>query len=87
MIRLLFIDDDPKAQKMLKMVLGAQYHVHSAFTAKSGLDLLEEADPEVVLLDINLPDLDGLEVLKDIVARPGAPPVVMLTSYPDVDFV
>ena len=80
MNRLLFIDDDPQAQKTLKMVLSERYSLYSAFTAASGLAMFEDIDPELVLLDIDLPDGSGLELLARIVARPSAPPVIMLTA-------
>ena len=54
MVRLLFIDDDPKAQATLGMVLSEQYAVLSALTAAEGLALLQDQDPDVVLLDIDL---------------------------------
>ncbi len=61
MNRLLFIDDDPQAQKTLKMVLAERYSLYSAYTAASGM--LEELEPDLVLLDIDLPDSSGLELL------------------------
>jgi DNA-binding response OmpR family regulator len=42
--------------------------------------VLEKADPDVVLLDINLPDRSGLDVLDEILQRPAAPPTIMLTA-------
>jgi DNA-binding NtrC family response regulator len=87
MIRILFIDDDPQAQKTLSTVLQERYVFHSALTAAEGLDALEATDPEVVLLDINLPDRSGLDILDEILQRPLAPPVIMLTAYGEVDFV
>jgi DNA-binding NtrC family response regulator len=87
MIRILFIDDDPQAQKTLSMVLRERYTVVSALSAAEGLEVLEKADPDVVLLDINLPDRSGLDVLDEILARPAAPPVIMLTAYGEVKFV
>ena len=81
MIRLLFIDDDPQAQDTLKMVLADSYQVVSAFTGEQGIEIVREENPDVVLLDINLPDLDGLEVLRQIMAIPAPPAVVMLTVY------
>ncbi|MBA7662836.1 Transcriptional regulatory protein KdpE [subsurface metagenome] len=80
MTRLLFIDDDPQAQKTLKMVLAENYSVIPAYTAREGLAQLEERAPDAVLLDINLPDVDGIKLLEDIVALPDAPPVIMLTA-------
>ena len=87
MIRILFIDDDPQAQKTLSMVLPEDYTLVSALTAAEGLDLLAKTDPDVVLLDINLPDRSGLDVLDEILARPVAPPTIMLTAYGEVEFV
>ncbi|MBA7634118.1 Transcriptional regulatory protein KdpE [subsurface metagenome] len=80
MIRLLFIDDDPGAQKTLKMVLAESYQVISAFTGNASLNALKEMDSDVILLDINLPDIDGLSVLEEIVACPSAPTVIMVTD-------
>ena len=88
MTRLLFIDDDSKAQDTLKMVLADTYQVASAFTGQQGIEIVRDDNPDVVLLDINPPDIDGLEVLKQIMAIPAPPAVVMLTiylSYNDLD--
>ena len=80
MIRLLFIDDDPKAQQTLSLVLEEEYKVYSAYTGLSGIELVEEIHPDVVLLDINLPDIDGLEILEKINNSSQAPPTIMLTA-------
>ena len=87
MIRILFIDDDPQAQKTLSTVLGERYVFVSALTAAEGQEVLEKTEPDVVLLDINLPDRSGLDLLDEIVQRPFAPPVIMLTAYGKVEFV
>jgi DNA-binding NtrC family response regulator len=87
MVRVLFIDDDPGAQNTLAMILEGRYAVLPAYSAAEGLRLLREQDPDVVLLDIDLPDRDGLSLLEDIVCSPAAPPVIMLTAYGEVDFV
>jgi DNA-binding NtrC family response regulator len=87
MVRILFIDDDPQAQATLSWILAGRYSVLGAASAAEGLRLLGEQDPDVVLLDIDLPDRDGLSLLEDILARPAAPPVIMLTAYGEVDFV
>jgi DNA-binding response OmpR family regulator len=66
MSRILFNDDDPQAQKTLSMVLQERYVFISALTAGEGMDVLNRTDPDVVLLDINLPDGSGLDVLDEI---------------------
>jgi DNA-binding NtrC family response regulator len=87
MVRVLLIDDSPRDQATYGMILAEHYEVLAADTAAEGLRLLRERDPDVVLLDIDLPDRDGLSLLEDIVALPAAPPVIMLTAYGEVDFV
>jgi len=87
MVRVLFIDDDPQAQATLGMILAERYTVLSAASAAEGLRALHDQDPDVVLLDIDLPDRDGLSLLEDIMSCPSPPPVIMLTAYGEVDFV
>ncbi|MBW8003390.1 MAG: response regulator, partial [Planctomycetes bacterium] len=49
-------------------------------TGNAGLNALKEMDPDVVLLDINLPDIDGLSVLEEMMALNDHPPVIMVTD-------
>ena len=81
MVRVLFIDDDPRAQATLSMILAGRYTLLAAYSAAEGLRALHDQDPDVVLLDIDLPDRDGLSLLEDIVSLPSPPPVIMLTVY------
>ena len=81
MVRVLFIDDDPNEHRTLAHVLPDPYTLLSAYTGREGLEVNAREGPDLVLLDINLPDLDGIQVLKAISARPAAPPVVMLTGH------
>ena len=60
------------------MVLADSYEVASALTGEQGIEIVRDENPDIVLLDINLPDLDGLEVLKRIMAIPAPPAVVIL---------
>ena len=69
------------------MVLADSYQVTSAFTGKQGIEIIWDENPDIVLLDINLPDIDGLEVLEQIMDIPGPPPVVMLTVYSDTKLI
>lgn len=87
MLRLLFIDDDPSAQKTLRMVLSEDYSVVSAFTASEGIKNVQKNTPDVILLDINLPDEDGITVLEKICALISSPPVIMLTALSDTKLV
>jgi DNA-binding NtrC family response regulator len=87
MIRVLFVDDDSQAQKTLTMVLADRFAVSAALTAAEGLEKVRVESPDVVLLDIDLPDRSGLDLLDDILTEAGAPPVVMLTAYGEVPLV
>ena len=84
MIRILFIDDDPLAQKNLKMILTDRYLVCSAYSGQTGIEQLMRTEQDVILLDIDLPDKNGLEVLKEITSLPAPPPVIMLTVSDDI---
>jgi len=80
MVKVLFIDDDPQAHATLRLILPEPYVLLSAYTARQGVETAAREGPDVVLLDINLPDMDGLRALRQIAAGPLAPPVVMLTA-------
>lgn len=67
MAKILIIEDDRSIQNFIRVLLSAQgYEVLEAKEAKTGITLALSYDPEVVLLDLGLPDLDGLEVIRQI---------------------
>jgi two-component system, NtrC family, response regulator AtoC len=84
MVKVLFIDDDLDAHRLLKMVLPDNIKVHSSLTGKRAQPLIDEIVPDLILLDIHLTDVDGLDLLKTIVADPGSPPVLMLSAENEV---
>ncbi|HEQ70931.1 MAG TPA: sigma-54-dependent Fis family transcriptional regulator [Spirochaetia bacterium] len=84
MISVLFIDDDVQAHKTLRMIMPDDFRIISAFSGEHGLEILKNDHPDAVLLDIELPGIDGHEVLTRIVAEQGAPPVIMLSAQSDV---
>jgi two-component system KDP operon response regulator KdpE len=67
MAKILIIEDDRSIQNFIRVLLGAQgYEVLEARDAKSGITLALSYDPDVILLDLGLPDLDGIEVIRQI---------------------
>jgi len=81
--RVLVIDDEPPIRKLVRMGLSTQgYETLEAANGADGLELLAER-PDVVVLDLGLPDMDGLEVLRTIRSRGDGVPVVVLSSRGD----
>ena len=82
-IKVLVVDDEPPIRKLLRMGLTAQgYDVLDAPNGKTALELLDEK-PNLVILDLGLPDIDGLELLRRIRHRQEGLPVVVLSSRGD----
>ncbi len=83
---LLIIDDEPAIRKLLRAALegGAGYRVFEADTGESGLAAVATRQPDAVLLDLGLPDLEGFEVL-DRLREWSDVPVLMLTVRDDPD--
>ncbi len=78
--RLLVIDDDPHITSLLSDVFGNRYDVDTALVGVDGLTLLLRRRPDVVVLDINLPRVNGLEVLKHIKQLDEQIPVIVVSG-------
>ena len=83
MLSILFIDADPEAHLLLKMILPGDCLIASATDGKTGIELARTCAHDLILLDLGLPDVKGMEVLGAIAAMPGAPPVVLLSESSD----
>ena len=82
-LRVLVIDDEPPIRKLLRMGLAAQgYQVLEAPNGKAALDLLDQS-PNLIILDLGLPDIQGDELLKIIRTRNDSVPIVILSSRDD----
>jgi two-component system, OmpR family, KDP operon response regulator KdpE len=82
-LKVLIIDDEPPIRKLLRMGLSTQgYEILDAPNGKTGLALLE-SKPDLVILDLGLPDMKGLDLLAMIRARDEAVPIVVLSSRGD----
>lgn len=83
-IRLLLVDDDPLVRAGLTFMLGGADDIEIVGEAADGADvpaLVRETAPDVVLMDIRMPRVDGLTATERLRARPGAPEVVVLTTF------
>ena len=80
MSTILIIEDEPELVKVLRDYLEkAGFMVETAYRGDSGLSIWEHKHPDLVLLDLNLPGMDGLDVAREI-RRKGNTPIIMLTA-------
>jgi DNA-binding NtrC family response regulator len=80
----LIIDDDTGVQRSLSSALAPSYAVHVASSGEEGLDQFERVVPDVVLLDVMLPQMSGLAVLRALRRISADLPVIMITGYAEV---
>ncbi len=79
--RVLVIDDDPSVTSLLKRGLSYEgYSVDIAASGSEGLELAREHPPDLVLLDVMMPGIDGLEVCRRLRAADAGLPIVLLTA-------
>jgi two-component system response regulator AtoC len=80
--RVLIIDDEKSIRDIFSLLLEDQgYLVETAGKGKEGIAVSEKWDPEVILLDMNLPDVSGLEVLAEIKKRRPKTEIIIMTAY------
>jgi DNA-binding NtrC family response regulator len=83
---ILVVDDDPDIREVLKDRLESlNYRVLVASSGEEGLEIVEKQSPQMLLLDIEMPGMDGLEVLKEIRGRRIDVTVVMITAYATIE--
>ena len=87
---ILIADDDKVGRKLLRRLLEIDGHtVREAADGREALDLFADDDCDVVLLDILMPELDGISTLRQLKATPGAEfvPVIMISAVDEIDSV
>ncbi|MFF1392548.1 response regulator [Streptomyces sp. NPDC058287] len=83
-IRVLLVDDDPLVRAGLSFMLGGAPDIEIVGQAGDGSEvpaLVAETRPDIVLMDIRMPDVDGLAATETLRARPDAPEVIVLTTF------
>jgi DNA-binding NarL/FixJ family response regulator len=88
MTTVLIVDDHPTFRATARMLLEAEGYdvVGEAPDGTTGIERADELHPDLVLLDVNLPDLDGFTVAQRITGHNGAPVVVLTSSRDSSDF-
>ena len=85
--RILIVDDDRLLQKPLKEILSGEYEVSLAGSGEEALAIIMEKPIDLILLDIRLPGIDGIETLKAVRERDKNILVIMMTAFEDVKTV
>ncbi len=85
--RILVVDDELGPRESLRMLLKPSYQIQTADSGRAALDQIPAYHPDIVILDIKMPELDGLEVLKRIKRIDPAIEVVMITAYASLETV
>jgi DNA-binding NarL/FixJ family response regulator len=89
-IKVCVVDDQTLVRQGIRSLLALAEDIEVVGEAADGeeaLGLLERLDPDVVLLDIQMPKLDGLGVLEALAKRPSSPPCLVLTTFDDDELV
>jgi two-component system cell cycle response regulator DivK len=81
--RVLVVDDNPSSRELVKFALESRYLVEEATDGLDAISRIRQAPPDLILMDIQMPDMDGYETLHEIRALPGSAlvPVVAITAF------
>ena len=82
--RVLVVDDDPLVRSALSLMLGGQADLEvigEAGDGRQGVDLARSLLPDVILMDIRMPVLNGLDATRELHARPEPPRIIILTTF------
>jgi two-component system KDP operon response regulator KdpE len=83
---ILVIDDEPQIRRVVRNALdGIADRVEEAATARAGLDIAASAQPQLIILDLGLPDGDGYEVCKDLRSFTNVPIIVLSARHSDTE--
>jgi two-component system, OmpR family, response regulator VicR len=89
--RIVYIEDDPELITLVSMILIREgYSIKNAFDGQKGLDLVREELPDLVLLDLMIPTLDGWDVYKQLEASETTrdiPVIIITAKYQPIDRV
>lgn len=84
--KILVIDDEKTTLKMFRLFLDLYgFDIHTAESGEEGLEIFDREKPGIVLTDIKMPGMDGIEVLKEIKRRSPQTEVIVITGHGDMD--
>lgn len=83
---ILFVDDDPIAHKLMEVYL-RNWKVYYAYSGEDALDILDKENVQVVITDINMPNMNGIDLLKKIKKKHGTVQVIILTGENQIEYL
>ena len=85
-MRVLLIEDEPSTAKAVEIMLsGEGFNVYTTNLGEEGIDLGRLYDYDIICLDLNLPDMNGYDVLKKLRAARAETPILILSGYADIE--
>jgi CheY-like chemotaxis protein/glycine cleavage system H lipoate-binding protein len=85
-LNILVVDDEQIVlDSITRLLKKDNYAIHTALTAQAGLDLLDATSMDIVLTDLMMPEMDGLEFMKVVKERKPLTPVIMITGYATIN--
>jgi PAS domain S-box-containing protein len=85
--RVLVVDDELGPRESLRMLLKPSYQIQTAENGRTALELLRRFAPDIVIMDIKMPEMDGLELLRHVKRADPSIEVVMITAYASLETV
>jgi len=84
-LNILIVEDDPQLLRILQAVLKQEIELRIANTGRLALQMIEDQPPSIVLLDMRLPDMMGMDILKEIARKAIPTTVIVMTAHGSVD--
>jgi DNA-binding NtrC family response regulator len=86
MSKILIVDDEPIIRKALREILEYEkYEIEEAQNVKTALEMMEKQEYKLILSDIKMPEMSGIEFLEELKKRNNIIPVIMITGHGDID--
>jgi CheY-like chemotaxis protein len=82
MARILFADDDESLRLLYREEFADGYELLFASTGREAVDLARQERPDIIVMDIRMPEMDGLEAMGRIVAEDNEVPVIIYSAFP-----
>ena len=81
---ILVVDDEPNFLVHLHLLLGDHYRVHGVTSARGGLEQVRTLSPDLILLDLKMPGMGGIDFLRELKSGNSHIPTIIMSAYGDI---